>query len=464
MAEKLWAGRFEEKTDALVEAFTSSIAVDRRLYVHDIRGSVAHCRTLARAGIIGEQEADALIGGLEAIEKEIAEGTLPFTDALEDIHTHIENRLAERLGPVARKLHTGRSRNDQVATDVRLYLKEETRNVVGRLVGLRQALVDLARTHLGVVMPGYTHLQRAQPVLLSHHLLAYFEMFSRDVERFRDALRRIDVLPLGSAALAGTTYPIDREHTARLLGFSEVSRNSIDAVSDRDFILEWLGAASVCMVHLSRLSEEIILWSSAEFGFVLLPDAFATGSSIMPQKKNPDAAELVRGKTGRVFGSLLTLLTIMKSLPLAYNRDMQEDKPPLFDAVDTLKACLEVYTRMLPQLTFDTGRMLTAAETGFLNATDMADYLVEKGLAFREAHGCVGRAVRFAQQHGKELEELSLDTLKSFSPVVGQDIFQYLDVRRGVDRRRSTGGTALENVSAAVKEAGERLDRESKWA
>ena len=352
MSEKLWQGRFSEKTARVVETFTSSIQVDRRLYAYDIQGSMAHCKMLAKASIITDDDADAIIRGLEEIRQEIDENRFQFDDRLEDIHMHIESRLIEIAGPAAQKLHTARSRNDQVAVDLRMYLRHETSRIIERLYLLQKVVAALARKHQDMIMPGYTHMQRAQPILLSHHLMAYFEMFSRDMERLEECLKRINVMPLGSAALAGTTYPIDREYTARLLHFEALSANSIDAVSDRDFIIEFLSAAALCLVHFSRLSEELILWSTAEFSFIELPDSFATGSSIMPQKKNPDVAELVRGKSAAAIGSLVTLLTLMKSLPLAYNRDMQEDKVPLFDTVDTLTACIEIMTAMLPVVQF----------------------------------------------------------------------------------------------------------------
>ena len=462
--DKLWDGRFSEKTDKAVEAFTASIDVDRRLYAYDIEGSIAHCRMLAKTAIITHDEAALLISGLEKIKKDIADGNFVFDESLEDIHMHIETRLVREAGKTAQKLHTARSRNDQVALDVRMYLRDEVFCLIEGLFKLRRAIVGIARDNLDTVMPGYTHLQRAQPVLLAHHLMAYYEMFSRDDDRLKDCLKRINVMPLGSAALAGTTFPIDREYTAGLLGFDAISANSIDAVSDRDFIVEFLAAASIGMVHLSRLSEELVLWSSSEFGFVELPDAYATGSSIMPQKKNPDVAELVRGKTGRVFGALTAVLTIMKSLPLAYNRDMQEDKPPLFDAVDTLKACIAIYGKLLPKLKIRKRNMRNATTKGFLNATDLADYLVAKGMAFREAHGCVGRAVGFAYSMNKELDELSLDELKSFSPLIEADIFSLLTPEKVISRRRSFGGTARENVLSAIDAAEKRLDQEIKTA
>jgi argininosuccinate lyase len=370
---------------------------------------------------------------------------------------HIETRLIEKVGKVAQKLHTARSRNDQVVLDVRMYLREEALNTVKLLVMLAKVIVDLSKTHIDVVLPGYTHLQRAQPVLLSHHFMAYYEMFSRDIERFNDGLKRINVLPLGSAAIAGTTYPIDREYTAQLLGFPKVSANSIDAVSDRDFILEYLSAASICMVHLSRMSEELILWSTSEFGFIEIPDSFATGSSIMPQKKNPDVPELVRGKTGRVFGDLISLLTMMKALPLSYNRDMQEDKTALFQTADILKQCIEIYIKMLPKLKINRETMERATSRGFLNATDMADYLVVSGMPFRQAHGCVGAAVAYALSQKKELHELTLKELKSFSSHIKKDIFKILTTDQMINRRKSIGGTALECVKAAIKEAEKAL-------
>ena len=457
MIEKPWEGRFAEKTDRSVELFTSSIDVDKRLYAYDVDGSIAHCQMLAHASIITHEEAEKLIEGLGAIKREIQRGKFLFDHGLEDIHMHIETRLFQEVGKVAQKLHTARSRNDQVALDSRMYLREETRNIIRLLDALNTVIVSLAAENLEVIMPGYTHLQRAQPVLLSHHLMAYFEMFSRDRARFCDALKRINVLPLGSAALAGTTYPIDREYTARLLQFPEVSANSIDSVSDRDFMLEFLSCASIAMVHFSRLSEEMILWSSAEFGFIGLPDAFSTGSSIMPQKKNPDVPELVRGKTGRVFGDLFALLTLMKSLPLAYNRDMQEDKPAVFDAVDTLKACIEIYTAMLPRLKINREILYQATTTGFLNATDLADYLVTKGMTFRESHSCVGKAVGYASSRKKELHELTLEEMKSFSTLIAEDIFGILTPEAMINRRTSFGGTAQENVKAAIQAARQRL-------
>jgi len=453
MTEKLWQGRFEDETAGIVERFTASIDVDRRLYRYDIRGSIAHCRMLARVGVITTAEADQLVAGLNAIEAEIEAGDFVYDIGLEDIHMHIESRLLETAGPVAQKLHTARSRNDQIALDLRLFLRDAVEAIRLGLLRLQRVLIDMAKRHIDVVMPGYTHLQRAQPVRLAHHLMAYYEMTRRDADRMGDCHRRINVMPLGAAALAGTTYPIDREYVAELLNFPAVCANSLDAVSDRDFVVEFLAAASLCMVHLSRFSEELILWSSAEFGFIELPDAFTTGSSIMPQKKNPDVAELVRGKTGGVIGQLVALLTTMKGLPLSYNRDLQEDKSPVFEAVDTLSVSLEIYSQMLPQITVNAGRMQAAAAAGYQNATDLADYLVSRGMPFREAHHCAGRAVRHAIDQGKELDQLELETLRGFSGLIRKDVYQWLSVEQVVDRRISAGGTGKEAVLAAIAAA-----------
>jgi len=420
---------------------------------------------LARQSIILEDEAARLVEGLKKIARDIENGNFEFDDALEDIHMNVEARLTEDLGKVAEKLHTARSRNDQIALDIRMYLRDEVAEILRRLSGLRSTLVDLAERHLDIIMPGYTHLQRAQPVLFSHHLMAYYEMFARDWTRFKEALARINVMPLGSAALAGTTYPIDMAYTAELLKFPQVSANSLDAVSSRDFIIEFLAAASICMVHLSRLSEELILWSTSEFSFIEIPDAFATGSSIMPQKKNPDVAELVRGKTGRVFGRLIALLTVMKGLPLAYNRDLQEDKEALFDTVDTLKDCLEVYAKLIPRLKINRTAMETAATKGFMNATDMVDYLVNKGMTFREAHHCVGEVVKYSARKKCELHELSLEELQGFSDMFAEDVLDLLTPQKMINRRVSTGGTATKNVVQAIQKAKERIaDEKVEWS
>ena len=452
---KLWGGRFTKDTDRRVEAFTASLSFDRRLYRYDIAGSIAHCRMLARQGIIAVDEAERIVQGLREIEEEIARGDFVFREEQEDIHMAIESRLREKLGDVAGKLHTARSRNDQVALDLRLFTKDAIGETKRLLRALQRVLVNKAKAHLDVILPGYTHLQRAQPVLLAHHLLAYFEMFQRDFERFEDCLRRTDVLPLGSGALAGVTYPIDREFVARELGFRRLSRNSLDAVSDRDFVIEYLAAAALTMAHLSRLAEEIVLWSSAEFGFVELDDAFATGSSIMPQKKNPDVAELTRAKTGRVYGHLLGMLTVLKALPLAYNRDLQEDKEALFDTVDTLHGCLDVMAGLLATLRVRARRMRVAAGEGYTLATDLADYLARKGLPFREAHAAVGALVRYAIDQGKDLSQLSLEEYRRFSPLFDQEALA-LSVEGSVEARNVPGGTAPAQVSQALAEA-ERL-------
>ncbi len=457
MADKPWDGRFSEPTDKAVERFSSSIDVDRRLYRHDINGSVAHCRMLGKCGILSAEEAGALVDGLEKVRAEIERGEMVFTDRLEDIHMHVEDRLSAHVGALARKLHTGRSRNDQIALDARLYLREETGKIIERLLQLRRAIVSFASAHEDIVLPGYTHLQRAQPVLLSHHLMAYYEMFSRDAERFREILNRINVMPLGAAALAGTTYPIDRSYAAELLGFPKIADNSMDAVSDRDFMMEFVSAASICMIHFSRISEELVIWSSTEFQFIEISDAFTTGSSIMPQKKNPDIPELVRGKSGRVIGSLMSLLTLMKSLPLAYNRDMQEDKAPLLDTVETLQSCIDIYCRMLPNIKVNREVMADAAQKGYLNATDLADYLVVRGMPFREAHGCAGRAVTYALEKQKELHELALEELRAFSALIENDVYAALTPKAMIDRRRSHGGTAAANVREQIEKAGRQL-------
>ena len=461
MAEKPWDGRFAVPTDKSVEVFTSSIALDSRLYIEDIEGSIAHSRMLAKVGILTGAEADEIRVGLKEIEGEIEEGTFAHHDSLEDIHMHIETRLTQKIGDVARKLHTARSRNDQVAVDTRLWMRKRTLEILDGFTRLRKVLVELAETHMGTVLPGYTHLQRAQPVLFSHHMMAYHEMFKRDQERFEDALKRIDVNPLGCAALAGTPHAIDRAATTEMLGFPAMAKNSMDAVGDRDHIAEFLSAASIAMVHFSRISEELILWSSAEFKFVTLSDAFTTGSSIMPQKKNPDIPELVRGKTGRVMGDLVNILTQMKSLPMAYNRDLQEDKLPLFDGVDTLQAVIDIYIRMLPNMTVHAETMKKGCETGFINATDMADYLVEKGMPFRQAHSVVGKTVAFGLENGKEIHELSLEEIRRFSDLIEEDLFGFLTIETMINRRTSASGTATENVKAAVAEARALLEKDT---
>ena len=455
--KKLWGGRFSEKTDELVEKFNASIDVDKRLYDSDIEGSIAHLKMMAKESIITKDEADTLIAGLGKVKEKIENNEIEFSASLEDIHMHIEDALGKVAGDVAKKLHTGRSRNDQIALDVRIYLKKETNIIIDLLAEFQKALIRMAQSHLDVIMPGYTHLQRAQPVLFSHHLMAYYEMFKRDIERFKDCYKRIDFMPLGAAALAGTTYPLNREFTKDVLSFSKVSDNSIDSVSDRDFVMEFISHASIAMIHFSRLSEELILWSSSEFSFITISDAFTTGSSIMPQKKNPDVAELVRGKTGRVVGNLVSILTLMKSLPLAYNKDMQEDKEPLFDTVDTLKICTDVYTRMFENIKVHKERMVDACSRGFLNATDLADYMVSKGMAFRNAHAKAGQAVAFALSQGKELNELTIEEFKDLSDLIEKDVYTFITIEQMISRRTSYGGTSFDNVNKAVKKAAGEL-------
>jgi len=463
MAEvrKPWGGRFREATDRLVEEFTESVSFDRRLALHDIRGSLAHVKALQKAGLLTEEEAQRLSEGLKAIEREIREGQFKFRMELEDVHMNIERALFERIGPLAGKLHTGRSRNDQVATDFKLYLIDETRDILSLLKDLRQVLVAKAEAHLDVIMPGFTHLQHAQPVLFSHHLMAYYEMFTRDAERFREALKRLRISPLGSAALAGTPYPLDRGLTAQELDFEKPAANSLDAVSDRDFALEFLFNSAIVMMHLSRLCEEVILWMSPEFGFIDLPDALCTGSSIMPQKKNPDVAELIRGKTGRVYGHLMALLTVLKGLPLTYNRDLQEDKEPVFDTADTVKRSLKLATLMVSGLKPRAARLRAAAEEGYTTATDLADYLVMKGIPFREAHEITGKIVAYAEEKGVKLWELSLEELRRFSESIEADVYEWLTVEGSVARRRTLGGTAPERVREAIASAKRQLGSEN---
>jgi argininosuccinate lyase len=449
--KKPWAGRFKEKTAGSVESFTESVSFDKRLWRYDIKGSIAHARMLGKQGIITPREAERIVKGLESIAREIEKGRFEFSPELEDVHMNIESALIRKIGPVGGKLHTARSRNDQVALDMRMYLRAEARETLSLIKRLQGALVRAAEKNLSAVMPGYTHLQRAQPVLLSHHLLGYVEMLGRDRERLGDALKRINVLPLGACALAGTALPIDRKYVARQLGFKTVAGNSIDAVSDRDFALEFCSAASILMMHLSRLSEELVLWASEEFSFIEIPDAFATGSSIMPQKKNPDVPELVRGKTGRVYGSLMGLLTLMKGLPLAYNRDLQEDKPLVFDTVDTVKVCLGVMKELLQKVKFNKKRMLGAASAGYLLATDLAEYLVRAGMPFRRAHEVTGRIVSYCIERNKGLDGLTIKELKGFSKLFGQDALDVLGVEYSVRSRVSEGGTSLKEVKKQLK-------------
>jgi argininosuccinate lyase len=454
---KPWGGRFTESTHALVEAFSASVGLDRRLYRYDIAGSIAHARMLAQVGVLTPEEGEALVRGLEEIRAEIESGQFAWSEALEDVHMNIEARLIQRLGELGKKLHTGRSRNDQVATDLRLYLRDGIDQVLEALYRLQAAVLDVAEREAETIMPGFTHLQIAQPVTFGHHLLAWFEMLARDAERLRECRRRVNVMPLGAAALAGTSFPIDRAYTAELLGFEAVAENSIDAVSDRDFAIEFVGACALLMMHLSRFSEELVLWSSPLVDFVELPDAFCTGSSIMPQKKNPDVPELVRGKTARVYGRLMALLTLMKGQPLAYNRDNQEDKEPVFDTLDTVLGCLAVYTEMLPALRVKRENLARAARAGFATATDLADYLVRKGVPFRDAHEVAGRAVRLALESGRELAELDLAEFKGLCPAVDEDVYAVLTPEGSVRARNHFGATAPAQVHAALRRARKRL-------
>ncbi|EAX47621.1 argininosuccinate lyase [Thermosinus carboxydivorans Nor1] len=457
---KLWGGRFTKNTDVAVEEFTSSISFDWRLYREDIAGSIAHARMLAKCGIITADEADQIIAGLKSILADIEAGNFSFETALEDIHMNIERRLIERIGPVGGKLHTARSRNDQVALDTHMYLKREIAAIARLLWDLEAALVETAANHPDVIMPGYTHLQRAQPILFAHHMLAYFFMLARDFSRLQGVWERTDLMPLGAGALAGTTFPIDRFYVAEQLKFAKVYDNSLDAVSDRDYIIEFLAFASLLMLHLSRLSEEIILWSTAEFAFIELDDAHCTGSSIMPQKKNPDVAELVRGKTGRVYGHLMALLTVVKGLPLAYNKDLQEDKEALFDTIDTVKFSLRVYATMLRGMRVLGERMSEAARQDYANATDMADYLVKKGLPFRQAHEVVGRCVRYCLDAGKRLTDLSLAEFKQFSPLFEADIIDAIQIETCVAARNSYGGTSSTQVKHQLQTAKEVMAKQ----
>jgi len=450
---KLWGGRFEDKTDDLVEVLGESVSFDARLAPWDIRASIAHARMLGRQGIIAKGDAAKIVKGLTAIDQEIAAGSFTWDLALEDVHTNIEAALIRRVGEAGKRLHTGRSRNDQITTDVRLWTRDQVDGIVRKLRGLQLALVAFAEEHVGAVMPGYTHLQHAQPVLLAHHFLAYFQMFGRDCQRFSEMRKRVNVMPLGSAALAGTPYPIDRGFVAEALGFDAPSANSMDAVSDRDYLIEFASGAALAMMHLSRLCEELVIWSTPEFGFIEIGDAFTTGSSIMPQKKNPDVAELVRGKTGRVYGALVSLLTIMKGLPLTYNRDLQEDKEPVFDVSDTLQLCLSVVARMIPSIHVNEARMAQAACDGFMEATDLADALVQKGMPFRDAHGIVGKIVLFCARHGKRLSGLTLDEFQTFSNLFDREILSVLNPKAIVKRRDTLGGTAPRRVAAALKRA-----------
>lgn len=456
---KPWGGRFSEPTDAFVERFTASVNFDQRLYHHDINGSLAHAQMLSEVGVLTADEFKQIQQGLEAIRTEIEQGQFQWSVTLEDVHMNIEARLTDKIGITGKKLHTGRSRNDQVATDIRLYLRDEIDQIASELTRLQQGLTTLAEKEASTIMPGFTHLQTAQPVTFGHHLLAWNEMLQRDYSRLQDCRKRANQSPLGAAALAGTTYPIDRQRTASLLGFEAPTENSLDSVSDRDFAIEFTAFASLLMTHLSRFSEELVLWTSAQFNFIELPDRFCTGSSIMPQKKNPDVPELVRGKTGRVNGHLISLLTLMKSQPLAYNKDNQEDKEPLFDTIDTIKDCVKAYADMVPAIRAKAEVMREAAMRGFSTATDLADYLVRKGVAFRDAHEIVGKSVAYGVEQNKDLSEMTLQELQQFSDTITDDVFDVLTLDGSVAARNHVGGTAPEQVTAAAKRAAQRLEQ-----
>jgi len=448
---KLWGGRFEKSTDKSVDDFNSSIRFDSRMYKQDILGSIAHAKMLGKCKIISQEDSDLIQATLKEILKDIENGQIEFEIDAEDIHMNIEKILISRIGDVGKRLHTGRSRNDQVALDIRMYLKDEVREIKKMLISLENTLLDISEKNIDVILPGYTHLQRAQPITFAHHMMAYFQMFKRDLGRLDDCYKRINIMPLGSGALASTTYPLDRQMVAEELGFDEITENSLDGVSDRDFAIELASCLSIIMMHLSRFSEELIIWSSHEFGFVEMDDAYSTGSSIMPQKKNPDVAELVRGKTGRVYGSLISLLTVMKALPLAYNKDMQEDKESIFDAVDTVKLCLPVFTKMIATMKINKEKMYKAAQGGFTNATDIADYLVKKGIPFRDAHEIIGKMVLYCIGNNKAIDELSMEEFKNFSPLISDDVYREISLETCVSGRNLPGGPSKERVLEAIK-------------
>ena len=447
----LWGGRFNQPTDEFVKIFGASVTFDKVLALYDIEGSIAHATMLCEVNVLTSTELKQILEGLDKVKDEVVNDQFSWSVELEDVHMNIESRLTEICGDSGKKLHTGRSRNDQVATDIRLYLRDQVRLITKELERLLNALLDLAEQEKETIMPGFTHLQAAQPISFGHHLLAYFEMLKRDRERLQESFKRINTMPLGSAALAGTSYPINRERTAELLGFERISLNSIDAVSDRDFAIEFASNASLIMMHLSRFSEELILWSSAQFEFISLPDSFCTGSSIMPQKKNPDVPELVRGKTGRVTGNLISLLTIMKGQPLAYNKDNQEDKEPLFDSVETIYSCLRVFADMVPTIKTNKENMYQSALKGYTTATDLADYLVKKGLAFRDAHDVVGKAVSYGIKEGKDLSEFSINELKNFNSLIEEDIFDVISLEGSINSRNHLGGTSPNQILIAIK-------------
>lgn len=454
----LWGGRFSESTDRFVQSFTASVSFDNRMYRQDIAGSKAHATMLAKQAVISDEDLAAILRGLDEIELEIESGTFTWSDELEDVHMNIEAALTKKIGDAGKRLHTGRSRNDQVATDIRLYLRDVCDEARLEYIRLLDGLLGLAKQHTHTVMPGFTHLQTAQPVTFGHHVMAWFEMIVRDLDRLADTRRRLNSMPLGAAALAGTTFPIDRVLTQNLLGFDRICENSLDAVSDRDFAIEFCSTTAITLMHLSRIAEELVLWMSAQFSFIELPDRFCTGSSIMPQKKNPDVPELVRGKTGRAYGNLMALLTLMKSQPLAYNKDNQEDKEPLFDSVDTLLGCLRAFADMLPSLRVNETNMRKAALAGYSTATDLADYLVRKGVAFRDAHEVVGQAVAYGLEHQKDLSEMSLSELQGFSRVIDSDVQEFLSLDGSVSSRSHFGGTAPSAVADAIQRARDRIE------
>lgn len=460
ISEKPWSGRFRQETDPEVLDFTQSISFEKRLFPYDIKVSLAHAKALLQSGIINAKEYKRITKGLTDILKKFEKGEINLKKEFEDIHMNIEKLLIEKIGEVGGKLHTGRSRNDQVATDLRLYLKDETKNIIHLIINLQNVLVDIAEKNIDVIMPGYTHMQRAQPILFSHHILAYFEMLERDKSRFRDTFKRIDIMPLGSAALAGTSLKIDRFSLAKELGFSEISRNSIDAVSERDFVLEFLSNLCLTMMHLSRLCEELVLWSSYDFSFIELSDSFTTGSSIMPQKKNPDVAELIRGKTGRVYGALFSLLTVLKGQPLAYNRDLQEDKMFTFDAIDTVKSSLSVLSKMLKEIKVNKEKISSEVGKGFITATELADYLVDKGIPFRQAHKIVGKIISYCIDSNMQLHYLSQKEFKKFSDKFGMDVLRVVDPRYSIEAKDVVGGTAPNRVKEAIRRAKDILKKE----
>ena len=454
---KLWGGRFSKNTDSEVNDFNSSIRFDSRMYEQDIKGSIAHATMLGAVGVISESDSKTIIKALEEILSDIKNGKIEFTEDAEDIHMNIETILISRIGDTGKRLHTGRSRNDQVALDIRMYIKDEIKEIKDMLLSLEKTLLDIAKNNLDTIMPGYTHLQKAQPITLAHHTMAYFEMFKRDIERLKDCLKRTNVMPLGSGALAGTTYPLDREMVKDLLGFDSVTLNSLDGVSDRDFVIELASCLSICIMHLSRYSEELILWNSNEFSFIEMDDSCSTGSSIMPQKKNPDVAELIRGKAGRVYGDLTCILTVMKGIPLAYNKDMQEDKECIFDAIDTLKLCIPVFNKMISTMKINKDKMRKGASGGFTNATDAADYLVKKGMPFRQAHEVIGKMVLYAINNNKALDEFTMEEFKACSGIIEDDIYEAISLETCVNERKTIGAPSAESVSYSIKKGEEFL-------